>query len=129
MLNVKWSVPNYQTYLGEQSQQSYRIKLYDKRDDFNFPIVNFPFLSSNIPAAPAYGVYIFQLIQYSRACGSYHDFHDRGLLLTRKLLKHEFLWLSWSYHFKSFMVATMNDLVNRYGISVSQMTTDMFRLS
>jgi hypothetical protein len=32
-------------------------KLYDKRDDFNFPIVNFPFLCSNIPAAPAYGVY------------------------------------------------------------------------
>ena len=24
-------------------------RLYDKRDDFNFPIVNFPFLSSNIP--------------------------------------------------------------------------------
>jgi hypothetical protein len=35
-----------------------RTKLYDKRDDFNFPIVNFPFISSNIPAAPAYGVYI-----------------------------------------------------------------------
>jgi len=29
-----------------------------KRDDFNFPIMNFPFISSNIPAAPAYGVYI-----------------------------------------------------------------------
>ena len=27
-------------------------RLYDKRDDFNFPIVNFPFLSSNIPSAP-----------------------------------------------------------------------------
>jgi hypothetical protein len=39
------------------------------RDDFNFPIVNFPFI--NIPAAPAYGVYISQLIRYSRACGSY----------------------------------------------------------
>ena len=34
-----------------------RTKLYDKRDDFNFPIVNFPFISSNIPTAPAYGVY------------------------------------------------------------------------
>ena len=34
-------------------------KLYDKRDDFNFPIVNFPFLSSNIPSAPAQGVYVF----------------------------------------------------------------------
>ena len=33
-------------------------RLYDKRDDFNFPIVNFPFLSSNIPSAPAYGVYV-----------------------------------------------------------------------
>ena len=32
-------------------------RLYDKRDDFNFPIVNFPFLSCNIPSAPAYGVY------------------------------------------------------------------------
>ena len=30
--------------------------LYDKRDDFNFHITNFPFLSSNIPSSPAYGV-------------------------------------------------------------------------
>ena len=44
---------------------------YDKRDDFSFPIVNFPFLSSKIPAAPAYGEYISQLIRYSRACISY----------------------------------------------------------
>jgi hypothetical protein len=36
--------------------------LYDKRDDFDFAIVNFPFLCSNIPLSPAYGVYIFQLI-------------------------------------------------------------------
>ena len=43
-------------------------KLYDKRHDFNFPIVNFPFLSSNIPSAPAYGVYVSQLIRYARAC-------------------------------------------------------------
>ena len=37
-----------------------RMNLYDKRDDFNFLIVNFPFTSicSNIPAAPANGVYI-----------------------------------------------------------------------
>jgi hypothetical protein len=39
-----------------------------------------------IPAAPAYGVYISQLIRYSRACISCQDFLDRGLLLTRKLL-------------------------------------------
>jgi hypothetical protein len=67
------------------------MKLYDKRDDINVPIVNFPFIFSNIPAAPAYGVYISQLIRYSRACGSYQDFLDRGLLLTGKLLIQGFL--------------------------------------
>ena len=43
-------------------------RLYNKRDDFNFPVVNFPFLSSNIPSAHAYGVYISQLIRYARTC-------------------------------------------------------------
>ena len=37
-------------------------KLYDKRDDFKFHIVNFPFLSSNVPSGPSYGVYISRLI-------------------------------------------------------------------
>ena len=67
-----------------------KTKLYDKRDDFSILIVNFPFLSSNIPAAPACGVYISQLIRYSSAFISYHAFLDRGLLLTRKLLNQEF---------------------------------------
>ena len=67
-----------------------KTKLYDKSDDFSFTIVTFPFLRSDILAAPAYRVYISQLIRYSRACFSYHDFLDRGLLLTRKLLNQEF---------------------------------------
>ena len=60
-----------------------RKKLYDKRDDFNIPIVKSSFICSNISAAPAYGVYISQLIQYSRAGSSYKDFLDRGLLLSQ----------------------------------------------
>ena len=40
-------------------------RLYDKRGDFDFHIVNFPFLSSNIPSGPSYGVYISQLIRYA----------------------------------------------------------------
>jgi hypothetical protein len=59
---------------------------------FNFPIVNFSFICSNIPETPAYGVYISQLIRYYRACGSYQDFLDRGLLLTRNLLNQGFLF-------------------------------------
>jgi hypothetical protein len=59
--------------------------VYDKWN-ISVHVVIFPFISNNIPAAPAYGVYISQLIGYSRACGSYQDFLDRGWLLTRKLL-------------------------------------------
>ena len=47
-------------HLEIDSEDRLRTKLYDKRDDFNFPIVKFPFICSNIPAAPAYGVYITQ---------------------------------------------------------------------
>ena len=52
-------------------------KLYDKRDAFGFHIVNFPFMSSNIPSAPAYGVYASQLIRYARCCSNYGDFLSR----------------------------------------------------
>ena len=59
-----------------------RTSLYEKRDDFNFHITNFPFLGSNIPSSPSYGVFISQLIRYARAAllinvlfWVRHDFH------------------------------------------------------
>ena len=49
--------------------------LYDKRDDFDFAIVNFPFLYSNVPLSPAFGVFMFsKLIRYARACYACEDF-------------------------------------------------------
>ena len=41
-------------------------KMYDKRDDFDFEIVNFPFLDGDVPRAASYGVYISQLIRFAR---------------------------------------------------------------
>ena len=52
-------------------------KLYDKHDTFGFHIVNFPFMSSNIPSAPVYGVYASQLIRYACCCSNYSDFLSR----------------------------------------------------
>ena len=40
----------------------------DKRDDFDFDIVNFPFLVGDVPRRPSYGVYISQLIKFARVC-------------------------------------------------------------
>ena len=41
-------------------------KIYDKRDDFDFEIVNFPFLDGDVPRSTSYGVYISQLIRFAR---------------------------------------------------------------
>jgi hypothetical protein len=122
------SVSYLDLHLEIDSEGRLRTKLYDKRDDFNFPIVNFPFICRNIPAAPAYGVYISQMIRYSRACASYQDFLDRGLLLTRKLLNKGFLLVKLKSSLRKFY-GHHQDLVDRYGISVSQMTMDIFHLS
>jgi hypothetical protein len=114
-------------HLEVDSEGRLRTELYDKRDDFNFPIVNFPFICSNIPAAPAYGVYISHMIRYSRACGSYQDFLDRGMLLTRKLLNQGFILVKLKSSLRK-LYGRHHELVDRYGISVSQITTDMFHL-
>ena len=62
-------------------------KIYDKQDDFNFEIVNFPFLDGDVPHSPSYGVYISQLIRFARVCSNVDDFNNRDLFLTAKLLK------------------------------------------
>ena len=63
----------------------YSTAIYDKRDDFNFRIVNFPHLSSNIPSGPAYGVYISQLICIGQICTEYFVFTVRYYRLTERL--------------------------------------------
>ena len=54
-------------------------KIYDKRDDFDFEIVNFPFLDGDVPRSPTYGVYISQLIRFARVCSNVYDFNNRNL--------------------------------------------------
>ena len=105
-------------HLEIDSEGRLRTKLYDKRDDFNFPIINFPFTCSNIPAATAYGVHVSQLMRYSRACGSCQDFLDRGLLLTRKLLNQGFLLVKLKSLIRKFY-GRHHDFIDHYGISVS----------
>ena len=50
------------------------ISVYDKRDDFGFPIVNFPWFSGDIPRLPSYVVYISQLVRFARCCTSVSDY-------------------------------------------------------
>ena len=55
-------------------------KIYDKRDEFDFEIVNFPFLDGNVPHATSYGDYISQLFRFARASSHVADFNTRNKL-------------------------------------------------
>jgi hypothetical protein len=52
-------------HLEVDSEGWLRTKLYDKRYDFNSPIVNFPFICSTFQAAPTYGHIRFQQLYKS----------------------------------------------------------------
>ena len=60
-------------------------KIYDKREDFDFEIVNFPFLDGDVPRAASYGVYISQSIRFARVSSQVTDFNTRNKLLPAKL--------------------------------------------
>ena len=65
------------TFTLKSTTEEDKKNLYNKRDDFTFPIVSFPFISSNILSSPA----------HSCACVQYVDFQDRAQLFTQKLRK------------------------------------------
>ena len=53
--------------------------VYDKRDDFGFPIFNFPWMSGDVPRLSSYGIYISQIVRFARCCTSVLDFHSKNL--------------------------------------------------
>ena len=110
--------------LSIESDGQLRTSLYDKRDDFNFHITNFPFLSSNIPSSPAYGVFISQLIRYARACSSYECFILRVARLSSKLLGQGYVMERLKSSLRKFF-GRYGDLIKHYEVSLSQMLHDI----
>ena len=70
-------------------------------------LICFPFLSSNIPTPPAYGVFISQLIRYARACSSYGCFILRATRLSNKLLEQGYV--------KECLKSSSRKFYGRYG--------------
>ena len=82
--------------------------VYDKRDDFGFPIVNFPWLSGDVPRLPSYGIYISQLVRFARCCTSVSDFHSKNLQITSKLLTQGYRYHKLRKNLESSLGHTLN---------------------
>ena len=95
-------------------------KIYDKRDDFDFEIVNFPFLDGDVPRSTSYGVYISQLIRFARASSYVTDFNTHNKLLTQKLLNKAIGIINFAKHFQNFIDDTMIRFLNsKLGLHLS----------
>ena len=83
-------------------------KIYDKCDDFDFDIVNFPFLDGDVPRRASYGIYISQLIRLAGVCNHVADFNARNKCLTAKLLEQGYRYHKLRKTFSKFIADTMN---------------------
>jgi hypothetical protein len=94
----------------------YQLSNNSQRDDFNFKIINFPNMCSNIPASAYGGVYISQLIRYARASSNYSDFLKRHLHLRNRLLDQGYKKIRLIRSLKQF-IFRYQDLVEKYSVS------------
>ena len=58
----------------------------DNRDDFDFDIVNFPFLKGDVPRATSYGFYIYHLIRFARVSSHVADINTNVMRQTAGLM-------------------------------------------
>ena len=95
-------------------------KIYDKRDDFDFEIVNFPFLDGDVPCTTSYGVYISQLFRFDRASSYVADFNTRNKLLTQKLLKQGYRYHQLRKTFSKFY-RRYYDLISKFHVKLKSL--------
>ena len=92
-------------------------KLYDKRDDFDFDIVNLPFLDGDVPRRTSYEVYISKFIRFARASSnlSYFNYHNKAS--TAKLLRQGYRYFKLRKVFSNFF-RRHSALVEKYSVSL-----------
>ena len=82
----------------------FNSKLFDKRDSFNFRVINFPCITySNIPSIPSYGIFISQILRICRICTQYADFCTAINRLSQEFLNKGFDKLVLSKKFERFL--------------------------
>ena len=71
-------------------QEKFRVALYDKRKDYNFKVISYPFLKGNIPNNLSYGVFSSQLLRLARVNSILSGFKTSVIELIGKLIAQGF---------------------------------------
>ena len=114
--NVSANSCNYLDLSIVLQNGKFKYSLYDKRNDFNFDVINYPFLSGNIPKIPSYGVYVSQLIRFCNV--SCESITNVVVELNKKLIKQGFLVDSLKRKFRQFASKYIH-LWSKFGIDIT----------
>ena len=95
-----------------------KTKIYDKRDDFDFDILNFPFPDGDVPRSTSYGVYISQLIRFARVSSHVNDFNTSNKVLTANLLRQGYRYHKLCKTFSKFYWRHF-DKVSKYNVGLN----------
>ena len=82
-------------------------KIYDKRDDFDFDIINFLFLDGDVPRRFSYGVYISHFIRFDRASSNLSDFICRNKCFLPNFIGRAIVILNFARRFRNFTADTV----------------------
>ena len=88
--------------------------VYDKRNDFGIPIVNFSLLSDDVPRLASYGIYISQLVRIARYCTSVLDFCSKNLQITSNLLTQGYRYRKLRKAFGK-LFSSYSELLSKFG--------------
>ena len=97
-------------------------KIYDKRDDSDFDIVNFPFLDGDVPRFTSYRVYISELIRFARVSSHVVDFNARNKSLTAKLLQQGYRYHKLQKTFSKFY-RRHYELVSKFNVGLKTLAS------
>ena len=92
-------------------------KIYDKRDDFDFDTVNFPFLDGNVPRSTSYGVCISQLIWFAKVSSHMADLNAHNKSLTAWLLQQGYRYYKLRKTFSKFY-RRHYELVSKFNVGL-----------
>ena len=88
--------------------------VYDKREDFRFPIVNLLWLNGDVPRLKSYGIFVSQFARFARCCTSVFDFHSKNLQITSKLLTQGYRYHKLRETFGKFF-GSYYELLSKFG--------------
>ena len=114
---TKASFLNLHLSISDGFVKTVKTKIVDKRDDFDFDIVNFPFLDGDVARSTSYGVYISQLIYFARVSRHVGDFNTRNKVLIAKLLRQGYRYHKLRKAFSNFFRRHF-DLVSKYNVGL-----------